>query len=113
MQHDHLLRFAHRSEVVHAVPLREELEVARELRGRAVRQLQVHRADALSDLRFERHAAPSPAASTWALRRLRCTSRSEMAAGVTPWMREACPTVSGRWCASFCRTSLESPRIVA
>ena len=40
---------------------------------------------------------------------LRCTSRMETAAGVTPATRAAWPTVAGRICASFCRTSFESP----
>ena len=45
-----------------------------------------------------------------AARRFRCTSSREIAAGVTPWMRDAWPIVSGRWCASFCRTSIDRPR---
>ena len=40
---------------------------------------------------------------------LRCTNRMDTAAGVTPATRAACPTVAGRICSSFCRTSLESP----
>ena len=39
----------------------------------------------------------------------RCTSRMDTAAGVTPATRAACPTVAGRICASFCRTSFDSP----
>lgn len=35
----------------------------------------------------------------------KCTSSSDTAAGVTPGTREACPSVCGRWVASFCRTS--------
>ena len=34
-------------------------------------------------------------------------SSKEMAAGVTPLMRPACPSVSGRCFCSFCRTSMD------
>ncbi len=40
---------------------------------------------------------------------LRCISSNEVAAGVTPGMRPACPRVCGRWRMSFSRTSDESP----
>ena len=40
---------------------------------------------------------------------LRCTSSSETATGVTPEMREAWPTVAGRWRASFWRISCDRP----
>src|SRR6185437_14949201 len=39
----------------------------------------------------------------------RCTSRIEIAAGVTPGMRPACPIVAGRDCCSFWRTSCDRP----
>ncbi len=39
----------------------------------------------------------------------KCTSRMDTAAGVTPATRAACPTVAGRICASFCRTSFDNP----
>ena len=45
--------------------------------------------------------------------RFKCTSRIETAAGVTPAMRAAWPTVAGRICASFCRTSFDSPATCA
>ncbi len=41
---------------------------------------------------------------------LRCTSSSEMAAGVTPGIRAAWPRVWGLTCVSFWRTSLDRPR---
>ena len=44
--------------------------------------------------------------------RFRCTSRSEIAAGVMPEMRAAWPSVSGRCRLSFCCTSVEKPRTV-
>ena len=44
---------------------------------------------------------------------LRCTSRMDTAAGVTPGTRAAWPTVAGRSCASFWRTSFERPATCA
>ena len=113
MQHHHLVGLADRGEVVHAIPLRDEVEIARELLHGAVGQLELHRRDTRADLLRERHARPSCTTGAASARRLRCTSSSEIAAGVTPWMRAACPTVSGRCCASFCATSFERPRIAA
>jgi hypothetical protein len=46
-------------------------------------------------------------------RRFRCTNSSEIAAGVTPWMRDAWPMVCGRCCASRCCTSFDRPRTPA
>ena len=43
----------------------------------------------------------------------RVASSREMAAGVTPGTRLACPTVAGLAAASFCRTSCDRPRMVA
>lgn len=43
-------------------------------------------------------------------RRFRCTSNNEIAAGVTPEILAACPSVAGRTAASFCLTSNESAR---
>src|ERR1039457_3297783 len=42
---------------------------------------------------------------------LSATDSTEMAAGVTPGMREACPRVSGRIFAIFSRTSVVRPLI--
>ena len=47
------------------------------------------------------------------LARSRCTSSSEIAAGVMPGMRCAWPTVCGRTCSSFCRSSADRPRTAA
>ena len=41
--------------------------------------------------------------------RLKYTSRTETAAGVTPGIRPAWPSVTGRTRVSFCRTSFDSP----
>ena len=54
--------------------------------------------------------APGDCARHQAARlRFKYTSRMETAAGVTPATRAAWPTVAGRICASFCRTSFDSP----
>ena len=56
--------------------------------------------------------AESGHATRGCLRRLRffrCTSRIDTAAGVTPGMRPAWPSVAGRAALSFWRTSCESP----
>jgi len=58
-----------------------------------------------------RDLAPTYATSRCA--RDRCTSSSETAAGVTPGMRLAWPTVCGRTRSNFCRTSADSPRTAA
>ena len=57
-------------------------------------------------------AAPSVAVDAAGKPRFRCTSSSAIAAGVTPEMRAAWPTVSGRCWLSFCCTSVERPRTV-
>ena len=48
-----------------------------------------------------------------ASRRFRCTSSSEIAAGVTPLTRAAWPTVAGRARFSFSSTSADSPRTLS
>ncbi len=60
-------------------------------------------------------AQPAGSLTRYAARRARsrCTSSSEIAAGVMPGMRCAWPTVCGRTRSSFCRTSAESPRTMA
>src|SRR5476651_1285682 len=109
MQDHHLLGLADRGEVVHAIPPRNELEVLLETLALRGRQLDCHRRESVGDRRCEAHALFSCVSSRSA-RRFRCTRRSEIAAGVTPWMRAAWPTVSGRCCVSFCCTSFDSPR---
>src|SRR5688500_9557348 len=47
------------------------------------------------------------------VRRFRCTSSSDTAAGVTPGTRAACPIVAGRTSFSRCLTSLDNPRTSA
>ena len=52
-------------------------------------------------------------AKLYALRRLRCTSSNEIAAGVTPPMRAAWPSVAGWVRLSLVSTSVESPRTLS
>ena len=66
-------------------------------------------------------SAPRPASSprsgdearNQALRRFRCTSNSEIAAGVTPLIRAAWPTVAGCVRLSLSSTSDERPRTLS
>ena len=44
---------------------------------------------------------------------LKATSKIARSAGLTPEMRPACPTLTGRICASFCRASSFRPGIAA
>src|SRR5580698_5292678 len=60
------------------------------------------------------HDSPSmwragPAAQAARSRFLRCTSNSDTAAGVSPGMRAACPSVSGRTSQSRWRASFDKP----
>src|SRR5450432_1790531 len=109
MQDYHLLGLADRGEVVHAIPPRNELQVLLEALARRGRQVDRHRREPVGDRRGESHALVS-CMSSMSARRFRCTRRSEIAAGVTPWTRAAWPTVSGRCCVSFCCASVDSPR---
>lgn len=102
MSNDDVFRAADRAEVEARIPSEQEAEMRvqhthfslgeREVRGEAGGQ---GRAEP-----FEAHAFEA---------RLRYTSRTAMAAGVTPGMRDACPRVSGRTRVSFCLISVESP----
>ena len=113
MMRQHRRRVAHRRQVVDLVPLEDERAVGQQLLASA-RSLSARPSA----------AAPSRSASSWLIRRScggfgrrvaarrrdappfrRWISSSEMAAGVTPEMREARPRVSGRCLLSFCRTS--------
>ena len=68
---------------------------------RVVKQLRVRREDSAI---IPRRCEGTPG------RRFRWTSNSEIAAGVTPGMRAARPTVSGRASCRRWRTSMDSPR---
>ena len=98
---DHALRLADRGQVVRAIPLREQREIRRELRGARRRQRDAEGGEAAVQAcraAGARAAAVMPIAGARrrAKPRFRCTSSSEIAAGVMPWMRAAWPIVSGR-----------------
>src|SRR5258706_5370720 len=103
---------ADRGQVVGLVPLREQLQVGDQLFARALRERERHFAESAFERGARRHAVFLCPVSCEVrfVARFRCTSRSEMAAGVTPEMRAAWPIVSGRWRASFWRTSFDKPR---
>ena len=124
MVRDHPRGLADRRQVVRPVPLREQLEVRVELVcARSGRRVDAERGAACGDARRRSHAlvaAVMPTrtrvgAAALAARnpRFRCTSSSEIAAGVTPEMRAAWPIVSGSCAFSFCCTSIDRPRTIA
>ena len=106
MQDHHPGGLANRGEVVHAIPLRDQLQVGAELATLPGRGFDRHG----SQSRLDRLVEVQALFSIPAPRRFKCTSRSEIAAGVMPWMRAAWPIVSGRCWESFCCASRESPR---
>ena len=114
----HLLRVAHRRQVVNPVPFLEQRQVGQQLLELGLAQRQTERGRA----RFQRggrrlcacaaHAAGLSAVSGAGRRPLkppffRWISSREMVAGVMPEMREAWPRVSGRCLASFWRASID------
>ena len=125
---DHALRLADRGQVVRAVPLREQREVGERAASRCAGGSATPRAPR-ARAECPRRASATPAsrghrrrcragtrrAGCGAARkpRFRCTSSSEIAAGVMPEMRAAWPIVSGRCWLSFCCTSVDRPRTVA
>src|SRR6476646_3716289 len=98
--------FANRREVVGAVPLFQQFHVSHEQSLGPLRELKPELGYAPVKRVPRCHAV---LCSTVLKPRLRCTSSREIAAGVTPEMRAAWPTVRGRWRSSFCWTSTESP----
>ena len=119
---DHSLRLANRRQVVRAVPLaRAARDTRRACRAapcgsEARAPADGQRAEAVVDASIvaDRRASCRlrGAIGAFAKPRFRCTSRSEIAAGVMPEMRAACPIVSGLCRLSFCCTSVEKPRTV-
>ena len=86
----HFGRIADRGEVERAVPFRKQREVAHELGFGAARQLEAELAHSALQRRLWSHVVSWSAARN---PRLRCTSSSEIAAGVTPEIRAAWPMV--------------------
>ena len=109
----HLGRVAHGGQVVNLVPLGEQIEIRQQLRVLRGRETQAKRSGAFGQALLLRvaHAALATAGAT-PVKPLKppffkWISSKEMAAGVTPLMRPACPSVSGRCFCSFCRTSMD------
>src|SRR6266536_3300989 len=90
------LGLANRGQVVRAVPLVEQRDVREELRLRGRIDVEAERGDASGERLSEHHAVSFSWPGSASLNpRLRCTSNNEIAAGVMPEMRAACPSVSG------------------
>jgi hypothetical protein len=109
----HRERIAQRGQVVGLVPLRHQRDIGEQPLAR----IRFHRQTELSRAALERltrgHAVLIDGVSLPCALRFRCTARSEIAAGVTPEIRPAWPSVCGRCAASFWRTSTERPRTAA
>ena len=101
------LGLAQRAQVIDPVPFEQPIGVVEQGLLLCRAQAQLQGVQAVAQARGERvaHAAPVAAKSRLRLR-LRWISSSEIAAGVTPDMRAAWPSVSGRCFESFCRTSM-------
>src|ERR1700746_749992 len=104
-------------EVVGAIPFREQFDELEQLRPGACGDVELQRCDALFQLPPNVHGHHRAHAALfctgWPRPRLRCTSSSEIAAGVMPEMGDACPGFWGRCWLSFCCTSRERPRTSA
>src|SRR6185369_2780979 len=93
------------------VPLEDKCAVGQQALALNVGQRQTQRGRAFAQQLLLAHSAAGISASSvsranaWCPPFRRWIISSEMAAGVTPEMREAMPSVSGRCLASFCRTS--------
>src|SRR5215475_3352117 len=96
MMRHHPITLADGRQVVDTIPLFEEIEVALEALDLRLAQCKSERVDAARERGFAHAALCSVRAVLFAPRRFKCTSNSEIAAGVTPAMRDAWPTVSGR-----------------
>src|SRR5574343_627477 len=105
---DRQLRVTQGRQAVGAVPFLEEGGIGQQPFLHIGRQIKAKRLHALRELLFAGHAlffSLSPAfGPVFGPTRFKCTSSSEIAAGVMPWMREAWPSVCGWCCFSFCCT---------
>src|SRR5690606_19523921 len=113
----HLGRIADRCEVVDLVPLLQQTEVGHQGVHLRIAQAKPQRLQPIHQyfpactgcIHHRAHAAPSASTATVAKPLkppcFKWIISSEMLAGVIPEMREACPRVSGRCWASFCRAS--------
>src|SRR5688572_13388592 len=109
MQAHHLQRITNRGQIEGLVPLGEQLQVREQFAPRGLWQSQVQFAETVVERGPRRHAiffSAFPLLNP----RFKCTSKSEIAAGVIPEIRAACPIVSGLNRFSFCWTSTDRPR---
>ena len=114
----HRLRFTYRGQVIDLVPFRDqgqvvqqqiELGVAqpqRQFLGRS-RQRQAQRIRCLTQVALAIDWLEASPPKPLKRPRFRCTSNREIAAGVTPEIRDAWPRVSGLCLFSFCLASKE------
>src|SRR5690606_38194919 len=110
----HFRRIAHGRQVVGLVPVLQLLQVTQQHGNAVAIRLHPKGFEDLFQALLESgesgidHAAWRPRAC-----RFRCTSSSETAAGVTPDIRAACPTVAGREVSRRWRTSVDKPATLA
>src|SRR4051812_41927829 len=110
MPDQHRFRLAYGGEVVHVVPLLNEREGLQQVALGLLRNCEPERAGSVGETRHQAHALCF--FSGCEKPRFTCTSNKEMAAGVMPEIRAACPAVSGLNWFNFCCTSVERPRTV-
>src|SRR5581483_316915 len=101
----HPQRITNCGQVVNAVPFVEQRQIVQQLLARASGKRERQMFQAALERGARRHAVFVDGWNPL----FKCTSSSEIAAGVMPEMRDAWPMVSGRWRLSFCCTSTDSP----
>jgi len=109
--HQHLLRLAHRRQVVDLVPPGQQVQIGQQLVDPPIVQRQaqgLHPGAQCQRLRMHQAASAAVPAKPLKPPFFRWISSSETAAGVTPLIRLAWPRVSGRCRLSFCRTSIDN-----
>ncbi len=115
MPRDHFVRIAHRRQVVSLVPLDQQLQVSEQLLFLGVAQGDTEFGGTAGQFVGVRRGDDTHQAlcSSWRplLRFFRWIISSDTAAGVTPGMREAWPSVDGLAWDSLCWISLERPAI--
>ncbi|MNJ67274.1 hypothetical protein D3C77_634330 [compost metagenome] len=117
MARDHFVGIAHRREVVGLVPFDQQGQVGEQLGLLLFTERYAQLGSALDQFfgMASGHGGHQAVCSRlWpAPHFFRWISSREMAAGVTPGIREACPRVSGRACVSLWVISLDRPEIAA
>ena len=106
---DYRLLIAQGGEVIGAVPFFQQLHKGQQLQLLRHAERDAHLLQAVLQMAFQiTHAVFAPSNP-----RFKCTINKATAAGVTPEMRAACPTVSGRCWFNFCCTSADKPFTLA